>query len=100
MLPVVCGEFVQMVYDRCMAQNDHQHVPLAEGAGGIVGRSELAIEVRDATVVDRLHKIAAHDWEHSHPLDLSDAGLLADLDRVEGAAELLAIENKRTDADD
>jgi len=56
--------------------------------------------VRDATVVDRLHEIAAHDWEHSHPLDLSDAGLLADLDRVEGAAELLAIENKRTDADD
>ena len=89
----------------------HGKMLLADGMGAIVGsinfaagsldgRRELAIEVRDATVVDRLHKIAAHDWEHSHPLDLSDAGLLADLDRVEGAAELLAIETKRTDADD
>ena len=89
----------------------HGKMLLADGVGAIVGsinfaagsldgRRELAIEVRDATVVDRLHKIAAHDWEHSHPLDLSDAGLLADLDGVEGAAELLAIENKRTDADD
>ena len=89
----------------------HGKMLLADGVGAIVGsinfaagsldgRRELAIEVRDATVVDRLHKIAAHDWEHSHPLDLSDAGLLADLDRVEGAAELLAIESKRTDADD
>jgi cardiolipin synthase len=89
----------------------HGKMLLADGVGAIVGsinfaagsldgRRELAIEVRDATVVDRLHKIAAHDWEHSHPLDLSDAGLLADLDRVEGAAELLAIETKRTDADD
>jgi len=89
----------------------HGKMLLADGVGAIVGsinfaagsldgRRELAIEVRDAAVVDRLHKIAAHDWEHSHPLDLSDAGLLADLDRVEGAAELLAIENKRTDAHD
>jgi phosphatidylserine/phosphatidylglycerophosphate/cardiolipin synthase-like enzyme len=89
----------------------HGKMLLADGMGAIVGsinfaagsldgRRELAIEVRDASVVDRLHKIAAHDWEHSHPLDLSDAGLLADLDRVEGAAELLAIENKQTDADD
>jgi phosphatidylserine/phosphatidylglycerophosphate/cardiolipin synthase-like enzyme len=89
----------------------HGKMLLADGVGAIVGsinfaagsldgRRELAIEVRDATVVDRLHKIAAHDWEHSHPLDLSDAGLLADLDRVEGGAELLAIETKRTDADD
>jgi phosphatidylserine/phosphatidylglycerophosphate/cardiolipin synthase-like enzyme len=89
----------------------HGKMLLADGVGAIVGsinfaagsldgRRELAIEVRDTTVVDRLHKIAAHDWEHSHPLDLSDAGLLADLDRVEGAAELLAIETKRTDADD
>ena len=87
----------------------HGKMLLADGVAAIVGsinfaagsldaRRELAIEVRDAPVVDRLHEIAAHDWEHSHPLDLSDAGLLADLDRVEGAAELLAIDTKRTDA--
>jgi len=51
----------------------HGKMLLADGVGAIVGsinfaagsldgRRELAIEVRDATVVDRLHKIAAHDW--------------------------------------
>jgi hypothetical protein len=50
--------------------------------------------VRDDDVVDRLHKTARHDWKNSHPLDLSDEGLMADLeDRQEGAAEELAIES-------
>jgi phosphatidylserine/phosphatidylglycerophosphate/cardiolipin synthase-like enzyme len=70
-------------------------------AGSLDGRRELAIEVRDDDVVDRLHKVARHDWEHSHPLDLSDAGLLADLEgRVEGSAEMLAIDVKRGDTGD
>jgi cardiolipin synthase A/B len=65
-------------------------------AGSLDGRRELAIEVRDEEVVDRLHKIARHDWEHSHPLDLSDEGLLADLeDRIEGSAEMLGIDAQR-----
>jgi phosphatidylserine/phosphatidylglycerophosphate/cardiolipin synthase-like enzyme len=64
-------------------------------AGSLDGRRELAIETRDESVVERLHKVARHDWEHSHPLDLSDEGLLADLeDRVEGSAQLLAIDHK------
>jgi hypothetical protein len=29
-----------------------------------------------------------HDWEHSHPLDLSDAGLLADLEDRQGVEGL------------
>lgn len=61
-------------------------------AGSLDGRRELAIELRDDEVVDRLHKVARHDWEHSRPLDLSDEGLLADLeDRIEGSAELLGL---------
>jgi cardiolipin synthase len=64
-------------------------------SGSLDGRRELAIEVRDDVVVDRLHEVARHDWEHSHPLDLSDKGLLADLaERVEDSAELLALEDK------
>jgi phosphatidylserine/phosphatidylglycerophosphate/cardiolipin synthase-like enzyme len=64
-------------------------------AGSLDGRRELAIEVRDESVVDRLHHVAKHDWEHSHPLDLSDEGLMADLeDRIEGSAELLGIDPK------
>jgi phosphatidylserine/phosphatidylglycerophosphate/cardiolipin synthase-like enzyme len=64
-------------------------------AGSLDGRRELAIEARNDEVVDRLHKVARHDWEHSHPLDLSDEGLLADLeDRIEGSARMLAIDGK------
>jgi len=64
-------------------------------AGSLDGRRELAIETRDDDVVDRLHKVARHDWEHSHPLDLSDEGLLADLeDRVEDSARRLALDDE------
>jgi phosphatidylserine/phosphatidylglycerophosphate/cardiolipin synthase-like enzyme len=63
-------------------------------AGSLDGRRELAIETRDESVVERLHKVARHDWEHSHALDLSDEGLLADLqDRIEGSAQLLALDD-------
>jgi cardiolipin synthase A/B len=90
----------------------HGKMLLADGVAAIVGsinfadgsldgRRELAIEVRDGDVVDRLHKVAGHDWEHSHPLDLSDEGLLADLEhRIEGSAGLLAIDVKRANAQD
>jgi len=78
----------------------HGKMLLADGVASIVGsinlapgsldsRRELAIEVRDEEVVERLQKIAHHDWKHSHPLDLSDEGLLADLeDRAEEAQKL------------
>ena len=46
----------------------------------------------DEDVVKRLQKVAHHDWEHSHPLDLSDEGLLADLEKRGGeGAEKLAL---------
>jgi len=62
----------------------------ADGARAIVGsinlapgsfnsRRELAIEVRDQDVVDRIHKLVHHDWKNSRPMDLSDDGLIADL---------------------
>jgi len=64
-------------------------------AGSFDGRRELAIEMRDDDVVHRLHRVARSDWKHSYPLDLSDEGLFADLKgRVEGSAELLAIDAK------
>jgi cardiolipin synthase len=70
----------------------HAKMLLADHARAIVGsinlapgsfdtRRELAIEVRDDEVVERLAHIAHHDWEHSHPLDLSDAGLLAEFEK-------------------
>jgi phosphatidylserine/phosphatidylglycerophosphate/cardiolipin synthase-like enzyme len=81
----------------------HGKMLLADGVAAIVGsinfaagslddRRELAIEVRDDHILDRLYKTADSDWQHSHPLDLSDEGLLADLeDRIEDGGELLGI---------
>jgi len=81
----------------------HGKMLLRDGVRAIVGsinlapgsfddRRELAIEFGDDDLVERLEKIARHDWKNSHPMDLSDEGLLGDLeDRVKGAAEKLAL---------
>jgi phosphatidylserine/phosphatidylglycerophosphate/cardiolipin synthase-like enzyme len=81
----------------------HGKMLLADGVAAIVGsinlapgsfdsRRELAIEVRDDEVVERLHETAKKDWENSHPMDLSDEGLMADLeDRQEDAEAKLAL---------
>jgi cardiolipin synthase len=70
-------------------------------SGSLDGRRELAIEVRDESVVDRLRDIARHDWDHSHALDLTDEGLLADLeDRIEGSRQVLSVDDKARDASD
>jgi cardiolipin synthase len=79
----------------------HAKMLLADHSRAIVGsinltpgsfdsRRELAIEVYAANVVHRLARVAHHDWKHSHPLDLTDAGLLAELEQhnVDGANEL------------
>jgi phosphatidylserine/phosphatidylglycerophosphate/cardiolipin synthase-like enzyme len=84
----------------------HGKMLLADGLRAIVGsinlapgsfdsRRELAIEVHDDEVVSRLHKVAQHDWKHSHPLDLSDAGLLADLEDRQGVEDLAIATNKK-----
>jgi cardiolipin synthase len=58
--------------------------------GSFDSRRELAIEVRDEVVVERLSKIAHHDWEHSHHLDWTDEGLLAEFEdhKTKGVEEL------------
>ena len=82
----------------------HAKLLLADNVRGIVGsinlapgsfdsRRECAIEVRDEDVVGRLHEVTHEDWKNSHPLDLSDEGLLAELeDYDESAAEDLALD--------
>jgi phosphatidylserine/phosphatidylglycerophosphate/cardiolipin synthase-like enzyme len=60
--------------------------------GSFDSRRELAIEVDDKHLVKRLHRVARHDWKHSHPLDLTDEGLMADLEKRGGkGAEKLAL---------
>jgi cardiolipin synthase len=68
----------------------HAKLILADDARAIIGsinlapgsfdsRRELAIEVDDEAIIHRIHKTLHEDWENSHPLDLSDEGLLAEL---------------------
>ena len=58
--------------------------------GSFDSRRELAIEVDDKHVVDRLHEIVRRDWKDSKELDLTDEGLLAELNKRggEGVEEL------------
>jgi len=58
--------------------------------GSFDSRRELAIEVHNPEVVERLREIVHHDWEHSHPLDLSDEGLREELEqhKIDAAKEL------------
>jgi cardiolipin synthase len=84
----------------------HAKMLLADHARAIVGsinlapgsfdsRRELAIEVDDEEVVGRLSKIVHHDWKHSHPLDLTDEGLLEELKehKMKGAGDLALEDN-------
>jgi phosphatidylserine/phosphatidylglycerophosphate/cardiolipin synthase-like enzyme len=85
----------------------HAKLLCADGARAIIGsinlapgsfdsRRELAIEVHDDDIMARLHKIVRQDWENSHPLDLTDEGLLTELeDKDKHVAEDLAIHNKK-----
>ena len=79
----------------------HAKMLLGDHARAIIGsinlapgsfdtRRELAIQVGDEDVIERLTTIAHHDWDHSHPLDLTDEGLLAEFKnhKVKGTDEL------------
>jgi phosphatidylserine/phosphatidylglycerophosphate/cardiolipin synthase-like enzyme len=60
--------------------------------GSFDDRRELAIEVNDDAIIERVHTIAKFDWENSHKLDLTDAGLFEDLEyRGAGGTEKLAL---------
>jgi cardiolipin synthase len=85
----------------------HAKLLFADGVRAIVGsinlapgsfdsRRELAIEVHDEDVIDRIHKVVKQDWENSHPMDLTDEGLIAELeDYDENVREDLALEDKK-----
>jgi hypothetical protein len=66
----------------------HGKMFLADGIASMV-----AIESRDSDVVDRLHAIAHHDWQNSHPIDLTDEGLLSEIGDESEAAELLVLDD-------
>lgn len=64
--------------------------------GSFDSRRELAIEVRDADIAERIHDVVHEDWKNSRPIDLTDEGLMADLEDVdENLAEDLALGNHK-----
>jgi cardiolipin synthase len=87
----------------------HAKMLLADGQRAIIGsinlapgsfdsRRELAIEVDDKHIVDRLLQVVKRDWKNSHPLDLTDEGLLADLKKHGGKGlEELGLEEEPDD---
>jgi cardiolipin synthase A/B len=82
----------------------HAKLLFADGVRAIIGsinlapgsfdsRRELAIEVRDTEVMDRLHTVVHQDWKNSRPLDLTDEGLMSELEEHdENVAEDLALD--------
>lgn len=86
----------------------HAKMLLVDGKRAIVGsiniapgsfdsRRELAIQVDDEHVIGRLHQVVKSDWESSHPIDLSDEGLLSELEEYDdNVAEDLAITSTKS----
>ena len=83
----------------------HGKMLLADGARAVIGsinlapgsfdeRRELAIETDAPEVIERLRAITQQDWENSQTLDLSDEGVLADLNKHhQGGARQLALKS-------
>jgi len=70
----------------------HAKMMLADDKRAIVGsmniapgsfdeRRELAIEVDNEHIIKRLRRIFERDWKNSHHMDLTDEGLLKDLEQ-------------------
>ena len=76
----------------------HAKMMVADGESAVVGsinfspgsfddRRELAIEVGDMPILERLEATFERDWNHSHRVDLSKRGILKDLEH-HGRTEL------------
>ena len=84
----------------------HAKTLLADGKRAIIGsinlapgsfdaRRELAIETDDHKVIKRLLHTMKHDWKHSRELDLTDEGLVLDIEkRMEGGSAKLVLNAK------
>jgi phosphatidylserine/phosphatidylglycerophosphate/cardiolipin synthase-like enzyme len=60
--------------------------------GSFDERRELAIETDEPEVIERLRAVTSLDWQNSKTLDLSDEGVLADLNKHhQGGAKQLAL---------
>jgi cardiolipin synthase A/B len=65
--------------------------------GSFDSRRELGIEVDDPHIIKRMIKVVHHDWKHSRRMDLTDDGLLDELERhkIDEAGELVLDRKKK-----
>jgi cardiolipin synthase A/B len=89
--------------------HNHQHLDLhakmllSDNERAIIGsinlttgsfdeRRELAIEVTEENIIERLQHVAHEDWKRSYALDLTDKGIYKDLENIaEEGSEKLAL---------
>jgi cardiolipin synthase len=65
--------------------------------GSFDKRRELAIRLEEPDILHRLWQVVHEDWENSHPLDLTDKGLLSDLEKHPRQGGLSRAESVTTD---
>jgi cardiolipin synthase A/B len=86
----------------------HAKMLLADRSKAIIGsinltsgsfdkRRELAILVREPEIVNRLWTVVREDWKHSRPLDLTDKGILSDLEKHSGEGGLARVQAVTTE---
>jgi cardiolipin synthase len=109
---------LRVMHDVGIKIHEHQHLELhakmllADYDRAIIGsinlttgsfdeRRELAIELKDEHVIERLQHIVHEDWKHSRSLDLSDRGIYKDLENIaEEGSEKLALNFERKNKKD
>jgi cardiolipin synthase len=86
----------------------HGKIVIADGKQAIVGsinlspgsfdsRRELAITTKSKRVLKRLVQVSRRDWKHSKRIDLSDEGILADLEKHGNkGADVLVLRHNHT----
>ena len=84
--------FTEFEGDKKVKSLPYTTIVIADGKRAFVGsinlspgsfdsRRELAIETKSKRVLKRLVQVSRRDWKHSQTIDLSDAGILADLEK-------------------
>jgi cardiolipin synthase A/B len=98
--------------------HNHQHLDLhakmllSDNERAIIGsinlttgsfdeRRELAIEVTEENIIERLQHVAHEDWKRSYAIDLTDKGLYKDLENIaEEGSEKLALNFEKRNSKD
>ena len=82
---------IENLRQKLLVMASHSEKAVNESVQALMQRDhDLALRVKaDDDVIDRIHKVVHHDWKNSHPIDLTDAGLMADLGIERGSSVVI-----------